>query len=130
MLTTSILIQNPNHIAGWLLEINPLGLGMAVIALGIVFFSFVFLYFVFRILARIFANRSKRKQIKTNVTPLNESVSFDTTGEIDAAIALTIYLMQQQAHDIEDTVLTIKKVARTYTPWSSKIYGLRKIPRN
>ena len=130
MLTTSILIQNPNHIAGCLLEINPLGLGMAVIAFCIVFFSFVALYFVFRILARIFANRSKRKQIKTNESPLNQSVSFDSTGEIDAAIALTIYLMQQQAHDIEDTVLTIKKVARTYTPWSSKIYGLRKIPRN
>jgi hypothetical protein len=130
MLTTSILIQNPNHIADRLLEINPLGLGMAVIALGIVFFSFVVMYLIFRILARIFAKRLKRKQIKTNETQLDQSVSIDSTGEIDAAIALTIYLMQQQAHDIEDTVLTIKKVARTYTPWSSKIYGLRKIPRN
>jgi len=26
-------------------------------------------------------------------------------------------------------VLTIKKVSRTYSPWSSKIYGLRKTPR-
>ncbi|MDY5119262.1 MAG: lamin tail domain-containing protein, partial [Muribaculaceae bacterium] len=32
-------------------------------------------------------------------------------------------------HDNEDTILTINKVKRAYSPWSSKIYTLRDIPR-
>ena len=31
-------------------------------------------------------------------------------------------------HDIEETILTINKVKRTYSPWSSKIYTLRETP--
>ncbi|HAH59495.1 MAG TPA: phage tail protein, partial [Bacteroidales bacterium] len=34
-----------------------------------------------------------------------------------------------ELHDHEDAVLTIKKVARTYSPWSSKIYGLRNLSK-
>jgi hypothetical protein len=52
------------------------------------------------------------------------------SGEVNAAIAmalafytgLNIMIMRKQC-------LTIKKVARTYSPWSSKIYTLRRAPR-
>lgn len=37
--------------------------------------------------------------------------------------------MSDDNHDVENTVLTIRKVARTYSPWSSKIYSLRDVPR-
>ena len=33
------------------------------------------------------------------------------------------------AHDRENTILTINKVRRAYSPWSSKIYNLRELPR-
>jgi hypothetical protein len=29
---------------------------------------------------------------------------------------------------MEDAILTIKNVSKNYSPWSSKIYGLRKAP--
>lgn len=45
-------------------------------------------------------------------------------GEINAAIAAALHLYLAGVHDKENTVLTINKVARTYSPWSSKIYGL------
>ena len=32
------------------------------------------------------------------------------------------------AHDTESTILTINKVKRAYSPWSSKIYNLRTLP--
>ena len=32
------------------------------------------------------------------------------------------------AHDKEDTILTINKVKKAYSPWSSKIYTLRETP--
>ena len=46
-----------------------------------------------------------------------------------AAIAMALYLYQNELHDYENTVLTINKVSKNYSPWSSKLYGLREIPR-
>ena len=37
--------------------------------------------------------------------------------------------MQSDVHDVEDTVLTITRVKRSYSPWSSKIYTLRETPQ-
>jgi hypothetical protein len=50
------------------------------------------------------------------------------SGEVNAAIAMTIHLYLSEMHDYENTVLTIQKVSRNYSPWSSKIYTLRKTP--
>ena len=49
--------------------------------------------------------------------------------EVYAAIAMALYEVAEEVHDIENAVLTIKTVDRTYSPWSSKIYTLREIPR-
>lgn len=49
--------------------------------------------------------------------------------ELTTAIAAAIYLYRQEVHDYEDSVLTIKRIDRAYSPWSSKIYSLRKYPR-
>ena len=51
------------------------------------------------------------------------------SGEVNAAIAMALYLYGNQLHDQEDPIITMTKVSRTYSPWSSKIYGLRKSPR-
>ena len=53
---------------------------------------------------------------------------LSVTGEINAAIGMALYLHFSELHDYESTVLTIKKVQKTYSPWSSKIYGLREYP--
>ena len=46
-----------------------------------------------------------------------------------AAIAAAIYEVTEGIHDIEPTVLTIDNVARRYSPWSSKIHGIRELPK-
>jgi len=51
------------------------------------------------------------------------------SAEVAAAISAALFLSKNEIHDIESTVLTIDKVAKSYSPWSSKIYGLRKNPR-
>ncbi|NVO19489.1 MAG: hypothetical protein HXX13_07300 [Bacteroidetes bacterium] len=48
--------------------------------------------------------------------------------EIAAAIGLALSLHMQDIHDYEKTVITMQKVMRPYSPWSSKIYGLRERP--
>jgi type III secretory pathway component EscV len=49
--------------------------------------------------------------------------------EAAAAIALAISMYKSQVHDMEHFTITLKKVSRIYSPWSSKIYTLRQLPR-
>jgi hypothetical protein len=55
--------------------------------------------------------------------------SKDLTGEEAAAIALAIHLYKSELHDLESMTITLQKVSRIYSPWSSKIYTLRQNPR-
>jgi len=36
--------------------------------------------------------------------------------------------IKMKVHDVEDTILTINKVKKAYSPWNSKIYSLREVP--
>ena len=38
------------------------------------------------------------------------------------AISMAMHEFQSDVHDVEDTILTITRVKRSYSPWSSKIY--------
>lgn len=73
------------------------------------------------------------KYIKRIITPVPEIKEDavkepDTSEEVMAAIGLALSLYMQDVHDYEKTILTMNKVMRPYSPWSSKIYGLRQIP--
>ncbi len=111
-------------------EMDPYGGGMAVIAMSVVFAALILLYVVFKNTKRLYSINFRtlfagRKKVADVIIPAEAEI----TGEVNAAIAMAIHLYMHQLHDHEETVLTIKKVARTYSPWSSKIYGLRNMPR-
>ncbi len=53
----------------------------------------------------------------------------DVEEETAAAIALAIHMYKTDLHDKESFTITLKKVSRIYSPWSSKIYTLRQNPR-
>jgi len=42
-----------------------------------------------------------------------------------AAIFMALHEEQEVVHDYENTVLTMDRVIRNYSPWNSKLYGLR-----
>ena len=47
------------------------------------------------------------------------------SGAVNAAITAAIHLyINDNYHDEEDAILTIQKVSRRYSPWSSKIYSV------
>lgn len=50
------------------------------------------------------------------------------SGEAIAAIAAALAEHFGQNHDLEDTILTIRRMQRAYSPWNSKIHGLRHLP--
>ncbi len=112
------------------LVMDPYGIGMAVIAMSVVFGALMLLYGVFKNTKKLYSIDlktlfSKKQKESVPVKATHEEIS----GEVNAAIALGLHLYVSELHDHEDAVLTIKKVARTYSPWSSKIYGLRNLPR-
>lgn len=108
------------------------GFGMAVMAMCIVFAALLVLAICFYIINRIGASSSARRKEKALAGTQHEAVAAGRTdsdsGEAIAAIAMALH-DHLDAHDRESTVLTINKVRRAYSPWSSKIYSLRETPR-
>jgi glutaconyl-CoA/methylmalonyl-CoA decarboxylase subunit delta len=56
--------------------------------------------------------------------PVTETKVQNTSGDENAAICTALYLYFSELHDEEKYVMTVKKVSKTYSPWSSKIYGV------
>lgn len=109
-------------------EIDPWGVGMTFVGMTVVFLSLLLLYILFFNITKILLfkkNRALKKEGKEEVVSAKEEL----TGEINAAIAAALAMHFNEMHDKESTVLTINRVARAYSPWSSKIYGLRQYPR-
>jgi hypothetical protein len=55
--------------------------------------------------------------------------SGNIPGETLAAISLALHLYHKQVQGMEEAVMTFRNVSKTYSPWSSKIYGLRQNPK-
>jgi Na+-transporting methylmalonyl-CoA/oxaloacetate decarboxylase gamma subunit len=111
---------------------DPWGLGMAVIAMSVVFLALLLLYLTFKQLGIQLTAIQKRRQErlikkpkeKTELKPETISTSAGISEGVYAAIAVAIHLYTEELQDAEAAVLTINKVSRTYSPWSSKIHGL------
>lgn len=108
-------------------EMDPYGIAMAIIAMSVVFTGLLLLYLTFKYVARIYSMEIRKKKTVPTVTGVRED--SDIPGEVNAAIAMALHLYRTQLHDNEDPVITMKRVARTYSPWSSKIYGLTRSPK-
>jgi len=111
-------------------EMDPTGVGMAMIAMTVVFIALLLLYFSFSAISvYINKNLQKRALRKKGIIDQSGKLPEPVSGELNAAIALALHFYSENLHDIESLKLTIGKVSRSYSPWSSKIYGLRQIPQ-
>jgi hypothetical protein len=108
-------------------ENDSTGTGMTVTAMSVVFLGLIMLYLIFKLVANlaIYLTRLRTQKAAGGI----RSESGDISGEVLAAISAALYELEEDVHDIERTILTIQKVRRTYSPWSSKIYSLRETPR-
>jgi Na+-transporting methylmalonyl-CoA/oxaloacetate decarboxylase gamma subunit len=106
---------------------EPSGLALTMIIIGVVFAALILLYFVFNYVAK--RNRMERRRKYVSQMTENMKTGNDASGEVNAAIALALHLYRTQLHDNEDARITMQRVARAYSPWSSKIYGLTRPPR-
>lgn len=125
------IIKDTNNKVANFKELDESGGGMTIMAMCIVFSALLVLCISFYIINKISAAISKSNKAKTvglNLKELSRDERPDhDTGEEIAAIAMALH-EHLDAHDRENTVLTINKVKRAYSPWSSKIYTLRETP--
>ncbi|MFV0366600.1 MAG: OadG family transporter subunit [Mangrovibacterium sp.] len=108
-------------------EHDPTGLGMVFVAMTVVFSVLAILSIFYLFVGRIFTRSVvvAKPQAETADTKKESTV---LSGEINAAIALTIYQYQNEIHDYETTVLTINQTVKPYSPWNSKLQLMSKTP--
>lgn len=114
---------------------DPRGIVLTMTSIAVVTIALVLLFFIFKYMGKFHVNTAKRigEKIKTEKKPTLVQAADGKKHEVVtndelAAIAIALYKYAENLHDIEDAVLTINRVAKAYSPWSSKIYGLTQIP--
>lgn len=119
--------------AAKVMEHDPNGVTMTLVCVGVVFSALVVLYVLFTLVGKYMSGLAHRKDAQskgknTTILKATKEAGNMYSGEEVAAIAAALQLYMNDLHDLESNVITINKVARVYSPWSSKIYGLRQIP--
>lgn len=105
------------------------GIGITLMSMAIVILALVVLSILFMIFGKISQKLHRKKKMETYGLKHDDDNHEAASGEAMAAIAAAVYQHFNSRHDIEDTVLTMRKLKRAYSPWSSKLYGLRQVPQ-
>jgi glutaconyl-CoA/methylmalonyl-CoA decarboxylase subunit delta len=101
------------------------GFTVAIVGFGIVLFSLTLLFIVFSRLPKIINLKLKKKTAGKNKKKTDKKENdFVLEGNVTAAISMALHLYFFEQHDEESNIVTIKRVRRTYSPWSSKIYSV------
>ena len=109
-------------------ENDSWGGAITIIAMCIVIGALIVLSVLFMIFGKVSEAilTSKKKKAKNAAEHHDEHENNDLApGEVIAAISLALSEHFGEGHDVEDTILTIRRLQKAYSPWNSKIYNLR-----
>lgn len=109
------------------------GGGITIIAMCIVVGALIILSILFYIFGGIstwFISHKKKQtaKVKSNDTASDVASNTPDTGDVIAAISAALAQHFATDHDMQDTILTIRKLRKAYSPWNSKIYNMRHLP--
>ena len=116
-------------------RIDPTGIIMAFTAMSVVFSALIILYLIFKFIGKLSIKSSKKKTATSNASEAVKAAAAAATEEVGGetyaaiAMALHLFLEENEAHDEESFVVTLHHTDRTYSPWSSKIYSIRQLPQ-
>lgn len=113
------------------LENDSWGGAITIIAMTIVIGALILLSIFFMGFGKISEKLLSKKKLEAHgMTPedLPDDHEHVDSGETIAAIAMALAEHFNDQHDMEDTILTIRRMRRAYSPWNSKIYNLRVNP--
>ncbi|HBA99575.1 MAG: phage tail protein [Bacteroidetes bacterium GWD2_45_23] len=122
----AILEENPKVVS--LQETDTFGGMLTITSMLVVFIALIALYLFFKLSGNLAKNMSQKKVAQSGTLSAARSQSH-LSGEVLAAISAAINELREDQHDIESTILTINQVKRSYSPWSSKLQTLRKLPK-
>lgn len=111
-------------------ENDEYGFAITIIAMGIVISALVILSILFLGFGKISSTLQKARKRKAHGVSENEAEEHHEeldSGEVIAAISMALAEHTGQGHDIEDTILTIRRMRKAYSPWNSKIYNMRAV---
>ncbi len=107
-----------------LASVGSAGWTVTVVGFSIVLVSLTLLVIIFMQIPRLI-NIKIRNKLKKRGKAIAETEDIpEIEGNVNAAIATAIYLYFSELHDEESNIITIKKVQKAYSPWSSKIYSV------
>lgn len=114
-----------------LFQDHSMSFTMELIITGILMLVLFWLYHTLFVKPQMHGKHTEQKKPVENAktTELNLNGESSISDEVSAVIGLALHLYKKQLSDYEKARLTIARVSRTYSPWSSKIYGLRQTPR-
>lgn len=118
-----------NMLSLLLLAKEPIGTHDLVITFGgfcIVIAALVVLFLIFTLFSKLINGKFKKnkEEKQPDAAPKAKKVTAsDVDDDVAVAIALALSL-SKDVHDEEPGRVTIKRIERRYSPWSSKIYGL------
>lgn len=101
--------------------IDAFATSVALVGYVIVFLVLLLLSFVYALMPRIIALDVRRRMKKDG--KCDDCDIADTEGDVTAAITMALYMHLNELHDEESNVITIRRVHKQYSPWSSKIYA-------
>ncbi len=109
------------------------GGAITIIAMVIVIAALVVLSLLFLCFGKVseyLLMSKKRKATKASpaMAAAPEHTEVDS-GDVIAAIAAALAEHFGEGHDMEETILTIRRMKKAYSPWNSKIYNLRQMPQ-
>lgn len=101
-------------------------IAMCIVLSALIILSILFLCFG-KISTAVMSSKKRKAHGVTSETSEDHHEELDS-GEVIAAIGMALAEHFGQGHDMEDTILTIKRMKKSYSPWNSKIYNMRQIP--
>lgn len=107
------------------------GGAITLIAMGIVISALIILSILFSVFGKISASLLSRKKLKAQGISKHETPEDHEdvdSGEVIAAISMALAEHFNSNHDIERTILTLRRMKKAYSPWNSKIYNMRHLP--
>ena len=105
---------------------------MAGIGFAVVFLVLILLIYIMKTMGWVFTRQKKAEKVAkaaaAGVAVAEDDNEAITDQEIAAAIITALKLYKSNLHDQESEMLTIHRITRAYSPWSSKIHGLTQLP--
>ena len=113
---------------------DPVGIGLTATAVAVVFLALVCIALLISFSGKLIVNSEQKQKDKAKkgpaIKPVSDGSSAANDNEVFAAIAAAIHLYNEELHDEEETVITIQKVEREWTPWNAKYYNMNQYFNN